>query len=105
MPIISDKTPKKVSKVKPIWTSDGYVLFWTAPKGKDWEDEAVKFVIYRFAPGEKVDTNDPSKIVAITATNFYKLPYADGKKKYTYVVSALNRLQNESKIVKKKIKL
>ncbi len=105
MPFISDKAPKKVSKVKPIWTSDGYVLFWTAPKGKNWQDEAVKYVVYRFAAGEKVDINDPSKIVAITATTYYKLPYNDGKQKYTYVVSALNRLQNESKVVKKKIKL
>ena len=105
MPFISDKAPKKVTKVKPIWTSDGYVLFWTAPKGKDWQDEAVKYVVYRFAAGEKVDINDPSKIVAITATTYYKLPYNDGKQKYTYVVSALNRLQNESKVVKKKIKL
>jgi hypothetical protein len=91
--------------VKPIWTSDGYVLFWTAPKGKDWKDEAVKYVVYRYAAGEKVDINDPSKIVAITTATYYKLPYNDGKKKYTYVVSALNRLQNESRIVKKKIKL
>ena len=105
MPFISDKAPKKVTKVKPIWTSDGYVLFWTAPKGKDWQDEAVKYLVYRFAAGEKVDINDPSKIVAITATTYYKLPYNDGKQKYTYVVSALNRLQNESKVVKKKIKL
>ena len=105
MPFISDKAPKKVTKVKPIWTSDGYLLFWTAPKGKDWQDEAVKYLVYRFAAGEKVDINDPSKIVAITATTYYKLPYNDGKQKYTYVVSALNRLQNESKVVKKKIKL
>ena len=105
MLFISDKAPKKVTKVKPIWTSDGYVLFWTAPKGKDWQDEAVKYVIYRFAAGEKVDINDPSKIVSITAATYYKLPYNDGKQKYTYVVSALNRLQNESKVVKKKIKL
>ena len=105
MPFISDKAPKKVTKVKPIWTSDGYVLFWTAPKGQNWQDEAVKYVVYSFAAGEKVDINDPSKIVAITATTYYKLPYNDGKQKYTYVVSALNRLQNESKVVKKKIKL
>lgn len=105
MPFISDKAPKKVSKVKPIWTSDGYVLFWTAPKGKNWQDEAVKYVVYCFAANEKVDINDPSKIVAVTAATYCKLPYNDGKQKYTYVVSALNRLQNESKVVKKKIKL
>ena len=81
------------------------ISFWTAPKGKDWKDEAVKYVVYRFAKGESVDINDPSKIVAITQTPFYKLPYQEGKQKYTYVVTALNRLQNESKLVKKKVKL
>ena len=43
--------------------------------------------------------------MAITQTPYYKLPYEDGKQKFTYVVTALNRLQNESKAVKKKVKL
>ena len=105
MSFISDKTPNKVSKVKPVWTEDGYFLFWTAPKGKDWKDLAVKYVVYRFAKGESVDINDPSKIMTITQSTYCKLPYQDGKHKYTYVVTALNRLQNESKAVKKKVKL
>jgi hypothetical protein len=81
------------------------VLFWTAPKGKSWENTAVKYVVYRFAKGEKVNLNDPAKIVTITSDTFYKLPYATGKEKYTYVVTALNRLQNESKAKKKTVKL
>ena len=105
MPFIDDKAPGKVRKMKPIWTSDGYVLFWTAPKGDDWNDQAVKYVVYRFGAKEKIDTNDPSKICAITTQPFYKLPYIDGKEKWVYVVTALDRLQNESKAVKKKIKL
>lgn len=105
MPFIDKKAPNKVRKLKPLWTADGYILFWTAPKGKDWGDVAHKYVVYRFAPGEKVRTDDPSKIVAITQQPFYKLPYADGKVKYTYVVTALDRMQNESKISKKRIKL
>ena len=105
MPFIDGKAPKKVKGVKPVWTSDGYVLFWTAPKGKGWKDEAVKYVVYRFGAKDKVNTADPTKIVAITAQPFLKLPYEDGKMKYTYVVTALDRLQNESKGVKKKVKL
>ena len=105
MPFIDDKAPDKVRKVKPIWTSDGYVLFWTAPKGKNWDDQAVKYVVYRFEAKEKINTEDPSKICAITTQPFYKLPYVDGKKKWVYVVTALDRLQNESKVVKKKVKL
>ena len=105
MPFIDGKAPKKVKGLKPVWTSDGYLLFWTAPKGKGWRDEAVKYVVYRFGAREKVNTADPSKIVAITTQTFLKLPYDFGKTKYTYVVTALDRLQNESKGVKKKVKL
>lgn len=105
MPFIDSKSPRKVTHLKPVWTSDGYVLFWTAPKGKGWRDEAVKYVVYRFDAKDKVNTNDASKIIAITPQTFLQLPYADGKNKYTYVVTALDRLQNESKAVKKKVKL
>ena len=105
MPFIDGKAPKKVRKIKPIWTQDGYILFWTAPKGESWEDKAVKYVVYRFPKGEKLNVNDPSKIVAITTQPFYKLPYNNGKEKWVYAVTALDRLQNESKVVKKKISL
>ena len=105
MSFIEDKAPKKVKKVKPVWTEDGYILFWTAPASKDWKDEAVKYVVYSFGKGEKVDLNDPSKIVAITNRTYFKLPYKDGRQKVTYIVTALNRLQTESKPVKKKVKL
>lgn len=99
------KAPSKVRKLKPIWTEDGYVLFWTAPKGKTWQTAATSYVVYAFAPGEKIDTKSSDNIVAITQSTYYRLPYADGKAKYTYVVTALNRVQNESKQTKKKIKL
>ena len=105
MPFIDNKAPKKVRRLKPYWTNDGYLLFWTAPKGEGWKDQAVKYVVYRFDAKEKVNINDPSKICAITNRTFYQLPYVDGSHKWVYVVTALDRLQNESKIVKKKIKL
>ena len=105
MSFIDKKTAGKVRRLKPVWTSDGYVLFWTAPKGKNWQDTATRYVVYRFAKGEKVNTDDATKIVAITTNTFHLLPYNDGKQKYTYVVTALNRLQNESKARKKTVKL
>lgn len=105
MPFIDKKAPKKVRKVKPVWTEDGYVLFWTAPKGKGWKNEAVKYVVYCFKKGEKVDISDPSKIVAITSNTFYKMNYINGSKKHTFVVTALDRMHNESKMKKKKVKL
>lgn len=104
-PFMDDKAPGKVKKLKPIWTEDGYILFWTAPKAKHEMDKAVQYVVYRFDNKEKVNLGDASKIITITRNTFYKLPYENGKTKYRYVVTALDRLQNESKAASKKIKL
>ena len=105
MPFIDKKAPRKPRRVKPVWTADGLILFWTAPRGKEWGDVATRYVVYRFEKGEKVNTDDPSKVVAVTQDTFYKLPYQDGSRKYTYVVTALDRLQNESRPAKKTVKL
>lgn len=102
---MDNEAPAKVRKMKPVWTEDGYILFWTAPKYKEEMNRAVQYVVYRFNDKEKVNIDDPSHIVAITRDNFYKLPYEDGKTKFRYVVTALDRLHNESKSVGKKIKL
>ena len=54
---------------------------------------------------EKVNLADASKIVEITYDNYYRLPYDGGTKKYKYVVTALDRVGNESKGAKRKVKL
>ena len=106
MPFITKKAPKKVRKDMVVWvTDDEPVLFWTPPRSSDWEREATQYVVYRFERGEKVNTDDPSKIVAITTDTFYKLPIEDLANRCVYAVTALNRLQNESKPVKVKLKL
>ena len=102
---MDNDAPGKVRKLKPMWTEDGYILFWTAPKYKDEMNRAVYYVVYRFADKEKVDIDDASHIVAITPQPWYKLPYVDGKTKYRYVVTAVDRLHNESRSAKKKVKL
>ncbi len=104
-PFIDDKAPGKVKKVKVVWTSDGPVLFWQSPKAKTEMDKAVQYVVYRFRKGEKINIEDASHIVAITNDSFYNLPYRGGKLQYQYVVTALDRLHNESKAAKKKVKL
>ena len=51
-----------------------------------------------------VNLNDVSALQAVTYDNFYRIPYVSGKK-YVYVVTALDRVGNESKGKKKKISL
>lgn len=105
MHFIDDKAPRKVKKLKAVWTEDGYMLVWFPPTAKKEMDKARQYVVYRFAKGEKVRLEDPSHIVAITGSTYYKLPYERGSEKYTYVVTALDRLQNESKARKENVKL
>ncbi len=102
---MDDKAPKNVSKLKDVWTADGLILFWKAPEAKEEMDKAVQFVVYRFDNKEKVNLDDPSKIVAVTRDTYYRLPYDNGKTKYRYVVTALDRLHNESKAKSRKVKL
>ena len=105
MPFIDSKAPKKPKKLAVVWTADGPVLFWTNPKAKKWGDEIKKSVVYRFKKGEKINLDDPSKIVGITPETMLRLPYDGGKQQYTYVVTSLDRLSNESKGAKKKVRL
>ena len=104
-PFIDDEAPGKPRKLKTMWMPNGYYLFWTAPKGTQEMDVARNYVVYRFEQGERIDLFNPEHIVAITPRTFYRLPYENGRKKAVYVVTALDRLQNESKAVKKKVKL
>lgn len=102
MPWIDSKAPGKVKKLKPVVIDGKNLLFWTAPKAKKEMDRAIQYVVYRFAPGEKVDINKAANIFAITRNTFVELPFkASG---YTYAVTALDHMQNESKVAKKKIK-
>lgn len=105
MPFIDNKAPKKASGIRPIWTEDGYILFWKSPKGKGWKDAPYKYVVYRFKKGEKINIDDPAHIVGITANTYFALPYSEGKEKFTYVVTVLDRMSNESKPAKKSVKL
>ena len=104
MPWVDDDAPRKPRKVKVMDIEGTKVLFWAAPKAKKWYDEAVKYVVYRFDKGEDLNIDDPTKIVAITSDTHCELPVQPHKTRAVYVVTALDRMQNESDIVKKKVK-
>lgn len=104
-PFMDNHAPQKVRKLKEVWTYDGLVLFWQVKEVHDEMDKSVQYVVYRFENKEPINLNDATKIVTITRDTFCKLPYENGKVKYQYVVTALDRLHNESKPVKRKVKL
>ncbi len=104
MPFLDDKAPNPVKSLKFKWTPDGPFLFWKTAKSKKWDDETNRYVVYRFEEGEKVNLDNASKILAVSYDSSFKLPYVK-EKKYTYVVTALDRVGNESKGKKKKVRL
>ena len=106
MDFIDAKQPKKVRKMKVVDMDGKPVLFWQAPKAKHWDDKAARFVVYKFVNGERVDVGDPSKIAAITTDEYYEIPLSDFArgKKVRYVVTALDRMWNESKPKSKKLR-
>jgi len=73
-------------------------LKWdTPPLARDIEP-VYGYVVYRFNTDEKVDLADPKNIVHIqyNADTFYKDITAEKGKTYVYVITALDRMKNES---------
>ena len=101
MPWIDGKAPGKPRKPAIITTSDGPTLMWTAPKAKKEKDRATGYAVYRFGRGEKVNIKDAAHLVATVHEPYYVLP-GDIADKTTFVITALDRLHNESKPVKVK---
>ena len=98
MPFISKKKPGKPKHPIVKATAGRAVLSWEAPTAKNEMTEAVAYVVYNFPKGKKIDLDDPSRILTITRDQAIELP--DGLNGNTLVITALNRLQNESKGVK-----
>lgn len=75
-----------------------------AKPDKDFQD--VRVIAFPSVENkEPVNLDDPSKIVAVTRETNYLLPYDDGKRKYRYVVTAVDRFHNENQGKSKKVKL
>lgn len=69
--------------------SKGKQIQWTK------QSDQYRFLVYRFAKGEKINLHNSGKIVALTHLNTYQENEALSGT-YTYVVTALDRLWNES---------
>ena len=101
-----NKTPKDVKSLKAQWTQFGYLLQWKRNGDPKDPTKAQYYVIYCFRDKEKIRLDDPSRIVAITKETSVILPYWNGKTKYNYVVTSVDRFHNETKKGKsKKVKL
>lgn len=89
-----DSIPPSAPKVKLSIKNDGQKLLqWMVDNPTD---EALQFAIYRFKP-EEPKFLSPNNLVDIVRGNSYLDKKSMGGK-YTYIVTALDRLHNESKL-------
>lgn len=102
MPFIDKKAPK--APCAPAFNVVGgeVVLNWQAPKFKDEMNRPVQYVVYMFAADEKVNTKRADRILTITRTPSIRI--TPSMENSTLVITALDRLHNESKCLKVKIK-
>ena len=66
-------------------------LTWKAPVLENKATDVVRYVVYRFADKKSINLEDASAIVVVTPANEF-----DTKEKGVYVVTALDRVNNES---------
>jgi uncharacterized lipoprotein YddW (UPF0748 family) len=92
MPFIDGKAPQKVRNLRILDVDGQKMLFWTKSRGKGWKNQSVKYVIYHFDHGTSVNIADEKHIVGVTSNEFFKI-----QKNGVYVVTALDRMSNESK--------
>lgn len=85
---IESSGPERVSAIR----LKGNQLSWNAAKIKGVINDPVKFVVYRFDSFDAVDIDDASAIVAVTPNPRYNVSEPG-----IYVITALDRVNNESK--------
>jgi len=87
--------PQAVSALRLDREGKTATLRWSAPVTTDPMQQAARYVVYRFAPGEAVNLDRSDAIVAITGETQLALP-AREKGHPTYAVTAVDRCNNES---------
>lgn len=86
------KTPQEPKTLKIKDSKNGFFLEWETNKDVHYH------VLYRFKGKKAGDLNDPSKIISVQSntSNFFYDDNIKKFRKYTYVITSLNRLYVES---------
>ncbi len=96
MPWKDDVPPCAPTNVVLRVNNTGVALSWQKPPKADDGDSAHRYAVYRFPYGERINIEDPRALRAITADTEFTDTTARPRERYVYVVTALDRLWNES---------
>ncbi len=98
MPWLDDIVPNEPQNFTAEAENNGVQLKWEKPLKAKVGETASGYVIYRFKEGDKINILDPKNIIRISFedfTSFLDTTVEKGKR-YNYLVTALDRLKNES---------
>jgi hypothetical protein len=98
MPWLDDIVPNIPQNFSAESLIDGVHLNWDMPAKASDGETASGYVIYRFIEGEKIGILDSKNILRISFDEFSSFIDTDVEKgkRYTYLITALDRLKNES---------
>ncbi len=90
--------PNPPSDLRSVREHGRNVLNWNAPAIAADGDTAYGYIIYRFNKGSKINLDDPGNMLEILfdKNTSYSDKTAEPGKRYTYVITAIDRLKNES---------
>lgn len=93
MPWLDNKAPASPKLYSTQKTGGALLLQWIENNASN---QPLKYAVYRFEGSEPIDLNNPENIIALTQDGqFLDKNYQPGKN-FRYVVTALDRLWNES---------
>lgn len=99
------RAPKKIEAIWEDRNEDGHMIVWSDEHIATDPESAHFYVVYGFAEGQKPSIDKAENIMAITNRPQYKLPHVNGRTKYTFLVTSVNRFWQESKPYKVQVKL
>ena len=82
------------------YTAQGALLSWKAFQATEASKQAVYYCIYSFAKDEKPNIDDVSKLLKVQRGASFLISAEELKKKRKYVITSLDRMNNESKPAK-----
>lgn len=98
MPWLDEVEPNEPQQLTAEIKNGSVYLHWNKPLISSDGETASGYVIYRFEEGEEINIDNPKSIVKILfkEEEFFTDNFVNRNKHYTYVVTALDRLKNES---------
>jgi uncharacterized lipoprotein YddW (UPF0748 family) len=96
MPWIDSIPPVRPPDLKVNPQSKGLELSWVVPEPAEDMDLPTYYVVYRFKGGQTIHLDDPRNIVAFCRDTTYLDKSAHHGQTYTYAVTSVDRLHNES---------